>query len=181
LNNKPVNIKVGAGFSYGLEAFKSGISGGHVQYNFKGGAQFWYKTQTQIKLFADFEYGGRLGSIVIDEDSINNGATATDDVREGEYDYKYIKFGFGPMWHHRDDGKETWIRPGIYFERLSFTKRMGLVKSYSISTNIQSFIILDFSYARNYPVAGTISYPNAFEFKNQHFFSIRVIRQGKMW
>ena len=53
--------------------------------------------------------------------------------------------------------------------------------SFALSANIESEIIIEASYSKNYPVAGTINYPSAFTFDNQNYFSVKIIRQGKLW
>ena len=181
LNNKPVNINLRGLYSVGLHAFETGVSGTHVVTGVDGGIQFWYKTATKFKLFADFGWYQRTGERTRDEDAVNEGTSATDDVREGKYNYDLIRLGFGPMLHFRDAGKETWIRPGVYFDKVSFAKENKSALSYSLNFNIQSAIIIEASYSKSYPIGGTVNYPDAFTTGNKDYFSIRIIRQGKLW
>lgn len=181
LNNKPVNLNVRGLYSLGIQAFSKGISGTHVVTGFDGGIQFWYTTHTKFKFFADFGSYSRVGERVKDKDAVNSGTTATDDVREGTYDYKVFRYGGGPMFHHRHDGRETWIKAGLFLENISFAKNQKKTMSFSLSANIESELIIEINYSKNYPVAGTINYPDSFTFENQNYLSIKLIRQGNLW
>ena len=181
LNNKPVNINVRGLYSLGIQAFDKGLSGSHAVTGFDGGIQFWYTTHTKFKLFADFGTYTRVGETVKDEDAANSGTTTTDEVREGEYDYKVFRYGGGPMFHHRHDGSEPWIKAGLFLENISFAKNQKKTMSFSLTANIESEIMVEVNYSKNYPVAGIINYPDAFTFKNQNFLSIKLIRQGNLW
>jgi hypothetical protein len=92
-----------------------------------------------------------------------------------------MRLGFGPMLHFRKNGKETWIKPGVYFDKLSFAKADKPTKVFSLTTNIASALIIEATYSQNYPVAGTINYPTAFNTAKQNYFSIRLIRQGNLF
>jgi hypothetical protein len=181
LNNAPVNINLGGIYTAGLHAFETGITGVHTVIGGEGGIQFWYKTATKFKLFADFGWYQRTGERKRDQDAVTGGTSATDDVREGKYNYNVIRFGFGPMLHFRKGGRETWIKPGVYFDKVSFAKEDKPKMLFSLKTNIASSIIIEATYSQNYPVAGTISYPNAFHVANQDYFSIKLIRQGNLF
>lgn len=181
LNNKPVNLNLRGLYSLGIQAFDTGVSGGHVVTGFDGGIQFWYTTHTKFKLFADFGSYTRVGERIKDQDAINSGTTATDDVREGEYNYKVFRYGGGPMFHTRHDGKETWIKAGMFLEKISFAENAKKTMCFSLSANIESEIIVEFNYSKNYPIAGKINYPTTFTTENQNYFSIKLIRQGNLW
>jgi len=181
LNNAPVNFNLAGIYAVGLHAFETGITGVHTVIGAEGGIQFWYKTATKFKLFADFGWYQRTGERKRDQDAVTGGTSATDDVREGKYNYNVMRFGFGPMLHFRGNGKETWIKPGVYFDKVSFTKEDKPKMLFSLKTNIASSIIIEAAYSQNYPVAGTISYPNAFHVANQDYFSIKLIRQGNLF
>lgn len=181
LNNKPVNFYTRALYSFGLHALEPGVSGNHQSSGIEGGIQFWFKTRTNFKLYAEAATYTRLGENTRDQDAINNGTTATDDVRDGVYKYNIFRYGGGPMLHWRNEGKETWIKTGFFLEKISFAANVNPTMSFSFSANIESSIIIDFSYSKNYPVAGTINYPNSFNFENQNYFSMKVIRQGNLW
>ncbi|MFN8274769.1 MAG: hypothetical protein U0X58_07810 [Flavobacteriaceae bacterium] len=181
LNNKPININVRGLYSLGIQAFDQGVSGTHVVTGFDGGVQFWYTKHTKFKLFADVGSYTRVGERVQDKDAANSGTTATDDVREGEYNYKVFRFGGGPMFHSRHDGKETWVKAGLFLEKVSFVENAQKTMSFSLSANIESELIIELNYSKNYPVAGTINYPDSFTFENQNYLSIKLIRQGNLW
>lgn len=182
LNNKPVNINVRGLYSIGWHAFEKGVKGLHQVTGVDGGIQFWYKTNTKFKLFADFGWYQREGERTKDQDAVyDDGTSASDDVREGTYKYNVLRLGFGPMLHFRDSGRETWIKSGVYFDKTSFAKEDKPTILYSLNTNINSSIIIDITYSKNYPVAGTINYPTAFTFANQNYFSFKIIKQGKLW
>lgn len=181
LNNAPVNFNLRGIFTAGLHAFEPGVTGVHTVTGGEGGIQFWYKTDTKFKLFADFGWYERIGERKRDQDAVNNGTSATDDVREGKYRYTVMRLGFGPMLHFRRNGKETWIKPGVYFDKLSFAKADKPTKVFSLTTNIASALIIEATYSQNYPVAGTINYPTTFSAAKQNYFSIRLIRQGNLF
>lgn len=181
LNNKPVNINLRGLYSVGLHAFETGVSGTHVIIGVDGGLQFWYKTTTKFKLFADFGWYHRVGDRKRDQDAVNGGESATDDVREGKYNYKVVRFGFGPMLHLRDGGKETWLKPGVYFDKLSFAKDDKPTLLVALNANIKSAINIEAAYGKDYPAGGTANFPGAFTADKQNYFSIRIIRQGKLW
>lgn len=181
LNNKPVNVNLRGVYSLGMHAFETGVSGLHTVTGVDGGVQFWYKTVTKFKLFADFGWYQRTGERTRDQDAVNDGETATDDVREGTYKYEVMRLGFGPMLHFRDGGKETWIKPGVYFDKISFAKKEKPTMVFSLNANIKSSIIIEVAYSKDYPVGGTITYPDSFTGAKQDYFSIRIIRQGKLW
>ena len=181
LNNKPVNINLRGLYSVGLHAFETGVSGSHVVTGVDGGMQFWYKTATKLKLFTDFGWYQRTGDRTRDQDAINDGTSATDEVREGRYKYQVMRLGFGPMLHFRDGGRETWIKPGVYFDKVSFAKEDKPAMSVSLNVNVRSAITIEALYSKDYPAGGTVNYPNAFTFANQDYFSVKIIRQGKLW
>jgi len=181
LNNKPVNLHVRPLVSIGINAFSKGTSGTNIATGVEGGLRFWYKSQTKFKLFADFGWYNREGDKTADKDSQSGGATSTDEVREGKYSYHVLRYGGGPMLHWRRHGRESWVKPGIYFEQFTFAKYDKPTMSFSLSANIESEIILEGTYSKNYPVAGNVQYPNAFTFADQDYFSIKIIRQGKLW
>lgn len=179
LNNKPVNLSVRPNISIGIDAFSPETGGTHIATGIEGGLRFWYKTHTKFKLFADVGWFERVGDKTADSNAQNG--TTTDEVKEGEYQYHVLRYGGGPMLHLRHDGRESWIKPGVYFEQFTFAKYDDPTMSFSLSVNIESEIILEASYSQNYPIAGTIKYPNTFTFANQDYFSIKIIRQGKLW
>ncbi|KKO89047.1 hypothetical protein AAW12_23060 [Sphingobacterium sp. Ag1] len=181
LNNKPVNLHVRPLVSIGINAFSKGTSGTHTATGIEGGIRFWYKSQTRFKFFADFGWYNRVGDKTADKDAQSGGATTTDEVREGKYSYHVLRYGGGPMLHWRHHGRESWLKPGIYFEQFTFAKHHKPTMSFGLSANIESEIILEGTYSKNYPVAGNLQYPNAFTFANQDYFSIKIIRQGKLW
>lgn len=177
-NNKAINLNVRPLVSIGIDAFTTGMTGTHVVTGVDGGLRFWYKSHTKFKLFADLGWYERVGDKTADEES--GGTVTTDEVREGKYRYHVLRYGAGPMLHLRHDGRETWIKPGVYFEKLTFAKDDNPTMSYALSVNIQSKIILEASYSKNYPVAGTASYPFAYVPTEQDYFSIKIIKQGKL-
>ena len=181
LNNKPINVNLRGLFSAGLNAFETGVNGIYTVAGVDGGIQFWYKTATRFKLFADVGWYERTGERTRDHDAISGGTSATDDVREGKYKYAVLRIGFGPMLHFRRDGRETWIKPGVYFDQLSFAKQDAPKMLFALNMNIQSSIVIEAIYGSDYPVAGTINYPSSFIPAKQDYFSVKIIKQGKFW
>lgn len=180
-NNAPVNLNVRGLYAVGLHAFETGVSGAHAVAGVDGGIQFWYKTTTKFKLFADVGWYQRTGDKKKDQDAANGGSTATDEVWEGKYNYQVMRFGFGPMLHFRNKGRESWIKPGVYFDKVSFAKEDKPALLFLLNININSSFIIEAGYGKNYPVAGTANYPNAFIADSQDHFSIKILKQGKLW
>jgi hypothetical protein len=180
-NNKAINVYTRGFMSFGIHALETGISGGHLNTGFDGGLQFWFKKRTKFKLFAEAANFVRIGDKSTDEDAVNGGSTTTDNLQNGEYDYKVIRYGGGPMLHFRKRGRETWIKAGLFKEQISFAKESSPTNIFLLSANIGSTIILDLTYSQNYPIAGLLSFPAKFTAENQHLFSVKVIRQGNLW
>jgi hypothetical protein len=165
----------------GLSAFETGVNGTYTAAGVDGGIQFWYKTMTKFKLFADLGWYKRTGDKKRDQDAVSGGNSATDNVREGKYNYSVLRMGFGPMLHFRNNGRETWIKPGVYFDKLSFARADKPKMLFMLNMNINSSILLEASYASDYLPAGTISYPNAFKPAKQDYFTFKIIKQGRFW
>ena len=50
--------------------------------------------------------------------------------------------------------------------------------------NLQAYILsnalIDFSYAKNYYIPGKLDYLSNFKKENKNYFSLKIIRQGKL-
>lgn len=62
-----------------------------------------------------------------------------------------MRLGFGPMLHFRDGSRETWIKPGVYFDMVSFAKEDKSTMSVSLNANIRSGITIEATYSKDYP------------------------------
>ena len=181
LNTRGISIHFNPSLAYGINAYNTGTSGIHVNTGVTSTLFFGRKATSKIKLFAEGGYLDRLGNLTYDLDVAAGGTSATDKVEKGEYKYSVIKYGGGLMVHfvNKRALKESYIKPGIFFEKMSFSEpNIKPVMLFNLQTNIESFIIIDLSYSKNYAIGGKILYPNNFTPENQTFWSIKLIRQG---
>ncbi|MEJ7693626.1 hypothetical protein [Daejeonella sp.] len=181
LNTRGISIHFNPSFAYGINAFNTGTSGVHVNTGVTSTLFLGRKATSKIKLFAEGGYLDRLGNLSYDLDAAAAGSSATDQVEKGEYKYSVIKYGGGLMMHfiNKTALKESYIKPGMFFEKMSFSEPNSKpVMLFNLQTNIDSFIIIDFSYSKNYAIGGKMLYPKNFIPENQDFWSIKLIRQG---
>ncbi len=86
------------------------------------------------------------------------------------------------MYHLIYDGKETYMRPAVFFEKPSFfTKDDKPVLNFNFQVNISSGIIFDFSYSTDYFIGGDVAYPTTLQPEKMKYFSIKIIKQGKLY
>lgn len=184
-NHKGVSFHLNPVFYGGFNAGSKGTDGTHTGYGGFGTLQMGLKAESKFKLYAEGGWLGRGGNYNYDGDVASGGTTANDDVRKGTYDYSLTRFGGGVMLHFINDPHETYIKAGIYFEKLSFAPQKPQMVG-SLQINISSQIVIDFLYSKNYAIAGKADYPNSLttsssifpELNNRSYFSIRIIRQG---
>ncbi len=184
LNNKPVSIHLTPQVTYGLNALSEGESGAHLNYG--GNATLLFSTNaiSKIKGFIEGGYLKRVGDYTYDLDASaasSGSVSTTDRIETAEYNYSLLRYGGGIMLHliNRQKLRETYIKPGIFYEKLSFAgKNDKPVMVFNMQANIASFILLDVSYSKNYAVGGIQKNPSFIRFDNQNFWSIKIIRQG---
>lgn len=180
-NTRGISLHFNPTLVYGINALNTGTSGVHINTGVTSTLFFARKATSKLKLFAEGGYIERVGNLTYDLDAAAGGTSATDRIEKGEYKYNVLKYGGGLMVHfvNKRALKESYIKPGIFFEKISFTvPNVKPVMSFNLQTNIESFIIIDFSYSKNYAIGGKLLYPNNFTTENQNFWSIKLIRQG---
>ncbi|MBC9909878.1 hypothetical protein [Chitinophaga varians] len=180
-NNRPVSFYVKPQVNIGMSAFTSGISGGYASYGATAVLQLAAKAHSKFNVFAEGGWFKHSGTYKYDADARNN--TATDDVREGNMSFSRLLYGGGMMlrWINRSVGKETYIRPAVYYEKPSFlTGDAKPVLSMDLQVYIYSAILLDFTYTPHVYVAGELHYPATLQKKEVNAYSIRIIRQGRL-
>lgn len=181
-NNKAVSFTLNPLLNAGFSALSAGISGGYVEYGSTATLYLSHKSHSKFKVFAEGGYFNREGNYSYDEDAARGGNSATDDVRKGTFKYDIMKYGGGIMFHWVHDGKETYIRPAAFFEKPSFfAKDAKPVLNYNFQVNISSEIIFDFSYSTDYFIGGEVTYPTTLQPEKMDYFSIKIIKQGKLY
>ncbi len=187
LNQKGVSFHLNPVYYAGFNAGTQGTDGRHGTYGGFATLQMGLKAESVFKLYGEGGWLKRSGNYNYDQDAANGGNTASDLVQTGTYDYSLLRFGGGIMLHFVNAPRETYVKGGIYFEKLSFAPQKPQMVG-SLQVNISSQIILDFLYSKNYAIAGSADYPGSlatlsslsafFPENNRSYFSVRFIRQG---
>lgn len=187
LNRKGVSLQLTPTFSYGLNvaALTPGTAGNHITYGGTGTILFGKKQKSMLKFFGEFGYQQRSGDYTYDEDVATDAAstgTYTNNVDIGEYSYTTVKYGGGVMLHFISGDEESYIKPGIFWEKSSFAPSGSKpVMVANLQFMVSSFIMIDCSYSKNYYIAGTTNYVNKFTADDQNYFSIRVLKTGHIF
>lgn len=174
-NNRGISFHVSPFYSFGLNAFSYGVNGSHQTFGGTGTLLLSRWQFSLFKLFAEGSYTHRDGVWSYYEP---NYGQALDINETGKYNYQVIRYGGGFMFHLTDEFLESYIRPGLFLEELSFLKGSKPVMVASIQILIESFLLIDFSYSKNYPIAGELKHFNGFVPKNEDLFSLRIIKTG---
>nr|WP_295871982.1 hypothetical protein [uncultured Chitinophaga sp.] len=180
-NNRPVSFYIKPQVNIGMSAFSAGISGGYASYGATAVLQLAARKHSKFNVFAEGGWFKHSGTFKYDADARNN--TATDDVREGNMSFSRLLYGGGMMlrWIDKSNGKETYLRPAVYYEKPSFfTDATKPVLSMNFQVYIYSAILLDFTYTPNTYVAGELHHPVTLERKNVNAYSFKIIRQGRL-
>jgi hypothetical protein len=181
-NNKGISAEINPQFNLGFSALSPGKSGGYVE------LYFGNKGYSIFKVFVEGGYFKRSGTFKYDYDAANAKSDGTlttnsDDVREGIFSHGKIKYGAGIQlrWIN-DEGKETFIRPAVYYEKASFFEPdTKPVLNMNLQVNILSEIIIELTYVKNYFIPGEVKYPSTLTKENMNFWGIKLIRQGKLF
>ncbi|RPE08694.1 hypothetical protein EGT74_16795 [Chitinophaga lutea] len=182
LNNRAVSIYMKPQVNIGMSAFMPGISGGYASYGATGVLQLATRKHSKFNVFGEGGWFKHSGTFKYDADAQNN--TATDDVREGNMSFSRLVYGGGFMlrWINDHAGKETYIRPGVFFERPSFfTSEIKPVLSMNLQLYIYSAILLDLTYTHNTYIPGELQHPATLEKKNVSSYGVKIIRQGRLY
>jgi hypothetical protein len=182
LNDKGVSFDVTPTVSIGVTAFQTGIDGGSLQYGGLGTLWLGMKAQSTFKLFAEGGYFQRSGTYNYDQDVAGGPTSATDNVEKGEFNFGMLKYGGGfKIAFVNDEFMETYIKPGIFFEKPSFfTNKVKPTMVFNLQCYIVSNALIDFSYSKNYYIPGKLDYGAGFTKENRNYFSFKIIRQGKL-
>ncbi|MBO9731466.1 MAG: hypothetical protein J7623_22690 [Chitinophaga sp.] len=182
LNNRPISFYLKPQLNMAMSAFASGISGGYASYGGTGVLQLAWKKHSKFNVFAEGGWFKNSGTFKYDADARNN--TATDDVREGNMSFTRLVYGGGLMlrWIGKSNGKETYLRPGVFYDKPSFfTDAVKPVLTMNFQVYIYSAILLDMSYTPKTYIAGDLLHPSTLERKNVDAYSIKIIRQGRLY
>lgn len=181
-NNKGISFHLSPFFTYGMNALMPGANGSHLSYG--GNATLFISTHntSRIKLFAEGGYAARSGDYTYNLDAATTGtayATSSGYEVSGSYDYSVMKYGGGVMLHWIGNENETYLKPGVFFEKPSFSDNKAKpVMNANLQLLISSFIIIDVSYSPNYPVPGSAKYTSNFKTEDKSYFSLKLIKTG---
>lgn len=184
-NNKGISFHIKPFLSYGFNALSPGTTGSHLAYGSMGTLFFGKHNDSKLKLFVEGGYVSRNGDYTSDHDAAAASigiSTYSDVVETAEYNYSLIRYGGGIMLHLIDTDTETKIKPGIFFEKPSFfnnTTKPLMVGNLEIL--ISSFLIIDVSYSKSYAISGSAMYPNKISNDNKDYFSLRLIKTGRIF
>lgn len=174
LKNKPVSFDVKGFTDYKFASIVKGNSGGFLNY---GGALTLLVSpdkESAIKVFGEIGYNKLKGEFKSDG--------SDGDPFDSALDFSSIRFGGGIKLHIINDQKETWIKPGFFLEKPSFLAAgQKPVSSINLQLNIQNEIEIDFSFSKNYYIGGSALNSNPFINKNQNMFTLKLIRNGKIF
>lgn len=135
---------------------------------------FASQAESKFKLFVHSGYRKVSGNFQSDG---TNGDPFT-----SKLNYGVIKFGGGLIYHTIVDNKEFWIKPGLFLEKPSFLlAEQSPIKTINLNINILSEVEIDFSISQNTFIGGQVNYPKQFINKNQTFYNITLIRNGKLF
>lgn len=184
-NNKKVSIYLNPKLSYNISAFAAGVSGGSVEYGGNALIRGNWNKEFPLKFYAEAGYFKRVGDYHYDADAAaqSSGATtATDDVRDGEYNYSVIRYGGGLMLHQVDDPEEFYVKAGVFFDKPSFYPN-GIKPNlgFTLQGMYNQIGSLEFYYSPKYFIGGTAMYPSTLERTDKSYFGIRFTRTGRLW
>ena len=182
-NNKGVSFDITPSYGFGLASYSKGTDGGSSEYGGLGTLYISKKATSAIKLFAEGGYFKRTGTINYDQDVALGPTSATDNVEKGTFNYSVMRYGGGiKLIKLNDDGDmESYIKPVVYFEKASFfSKATKPVMVANVQCYIYSNALIDFTYSKNYFIPGSALYLGSLVRKNANYFSIKIIRQGKL-
>jgi hypothetical protein len=184
LNNKGVNLSINPFYQMGLNLGQQGVDGVHSSYGGTATLVLGYKAKSPFKLFAEAGYAKRDGEYNYDADAASSSGgvvtTATDIVENGVYDYSVLKVGAGILINIMDeygdkDAKEYIIEQPSFLLKGSKPIMVG-----NLYFKLNKTIIFDISYSKNYFIGGTLNYPRSIIPENKSYWSLKLIRQGKL-
>ncbi len=182
LNKKGINFELKPSLGIGLASYQKGTDGGGEEYGGTGILWLAPKATSTFKLFAEGGYFFRNGKYNYDQDVALGPTSTTDNVEKGEFKYKLLRYGGGfKISFINDEFLESYIKPAMFLEMPSFfTKTTKPTMVFNVQAYVLSNALLDFSYSKNYYIPGKIDYFGSFTKENKNYFSIKIIRQGKL-
>jgi hypothetical protein len=172
--NRGISFNIKPFYTFKLPGIIKGNAGTISEAGVNIVGYFSTQAESQFKLFTHFGYRKVSGSF--DSDGSNG------DAFSAKLDYSVMKIGGGIMFYQVFDDKELWIKPGFFLEKPSFLSAdQSPIKTINLNINIMSEIEIDFSISNNYFIGGQIENTKQFIPKNQTFYNVTLIRNGKIF
>ena len=172
-NNKGISVHVNPFYTHSVNGIISAIN--ISQYSYGGNLTLLLgkSCYSKFKFFVEGGYTQR--KLVSFTDAKIKANTS------GEY--AFIRYGGGIMFSlpSKNYLKESYIKPGIFFEQPSPTVSSQSKLVANLQILIKSFITIDCSYSSNYFSTGVINYPNNFTQNSNNFFSIKLVKAGNIF
>jgi hypothetical protein len=150
-NDRFVSFQLHPTFSYGMNAFVSGVNGTHMSYGGDVGLSFGRK----FKFYLLGGYQQRQGEMTSDY-----AVSGINSVGESSYNYFTLQYGAGLAYYYDDWG--SYFKLSGYKENISFLKDVDAkVYSYRLEAGFK-FAALGIQFAPNYPIAGELKNPSSF-------------------
>lgn len=186
-NNHGISLHVTPTLSWGLNVLSPGTTGSHLTYGSDAILLIGRKPESHFKLFTQYGMYNRSGSWTYDEDAANSSTSLdlpiTNVVKNADYNYSLVRTGLGIIYQKINEGQETYYKPGILFENVSNNSTSSTALVYNLQMLFSSYLIVDLSYCSNYPNGGkaTHSTMRNQQYDGQSFFSIRLVKTGKLF
>lgn len=174
LKNKSISFNFKPYMNAHFPEIIKGNQGLLFEYGINNFGYFSKSASSKVKLFMHIGYKKISGDFSSDG---SNG-----DAFFSNLNYSVVKLGGGVMFHKINYDKEFWIKPEILFEKPSFLgANQKPVMSFNLNINLNSQIEVDLSASQNYFIGGIIENSTQFIPKNQTFFNLTIIRNGKIF
>lgn len=174
LKRSAISFNLKPYYSFKIPEIIKGNKGSINEYGGDLVGYFASQAESKFKLFVHSGYRKISGSFQSDG---TNG-----DPFSSKLDYGVLKLGGGITYHTIVDDKEFWIKPGFFLEKPSFLlEGQTPVKTINLNINILSELEIDFSISQNTFIGGQVNYPKQFINRNQTFYNITLIRNGKLF
>lgn len=160
MGDRVVGFGVNPFMNYGMMAFSD--STGSMT-NYGGNMYVKFGMDLQLRLKGGYEI--RKGDEEYDASNLATyGVVGTEGGSKGEYDYSTLKYG-GSL-------KYLGFELSAYKENVSFLKDIPAdIYSYELTIDAD-FFRMWINYAPNYPIAGSVTYPNTYKKVKQDYFQI---------
>ncbi|MGI4870030.1 MAG: hypothetical protein ACRYFX_02495 [Janthinobacterium lividum] len=163
LNDHFVSLRLSPFASYGLNAFTASTTGSHLSYGSGGAIGLGHR----LKLLVQGEYAARSGTLLSDYATLGIDAASTSD-----YKYSTLKYGLGA--YYGLGGANAFVQASAFRENVSFLKGVKAnVLSYEAKFSF-AIMAIAVQYSPNYPIAGTLTYPNGYQRDQQDYVSANL-------